>query len=365
MNTTSKKPLILVTGSSGLIGTRLIETLVDDYRVVGLDVESSPIVVVGFTHLHCDLTDDQSVRRALGRVQDEFDDTIASVVHLAAYYDFSGEPSPLYRELTVEGTRRMLDGLQPLNVEQFVFSSTLLVMKSSENDHPVSEFSQVDAEWDYPQSKLATEKVIAETRGNVPAVILRLAGVYDEDCNSIPLAQQIARIYEKQMESYFFPGDKTHGQSFIHLDDAVQSIRSAIVQRDKLGDHELFVIGEEDVMSYEQLQDRLGELIHADEWPTIRIPKPLAKAGAWIKDKLASSEEDAPFIKPWMIELADQNYPVSIDRARRRLQWTPTHTLRATLPEMVARLKRDPHRWYQLNGLPLPAELPTKSAPSS
>jgi nucleoside-diphosphate-sugar epimerase len=63
---------------------------------------------------------------------------------------------------------------------------------------------------------LEAERVIQEERGSIPAVILRIAGVYNEDCNSIPLAQHISRIYEKRLESYFFPGDADHGQPFVH-----------------------------------------------------------------------------------------------------------------------------------------------------
>ena len=37
---------------------------------------------------------------------------IASAIHLAAYYDLSGQPNPKYDSITVEGTRRLLRGLQ-------------------------------------------------------------------------------------------------------------------------------------------------------------------------------------------------------------------------------------------------------------
>jgi nucleoside-diphosphate-sugar epimerase len=50
--------------------------------------------------------------------------------------------------------------------------------------------------WDYPRSKIEAERVIREERGNIPAVILRIVGVYDDYGHTIPIAQQIARIYE-------------------------------------------------------------------------------------------------------------------------------------------------------------------------
>ncbi|MEX0820136.1 MAG: NAD(P)-dependent oxidoreductase, partial [Pirellulaceae bacterium] len=355
------KPVLAITGASGLIGTRLVEAFADEYAVVALDIEPLPIERAGVAWIRCDLTDDESVTDALDRLKDEHGGNIASVIHLAAYYDFSGEPSPLYDELTVNGTRRLMRGLRALSVEQFVFSSSLLVQESSADGHLITPYSPVAAEWDYPRSKLEAEKVIADERGEISTVILRIAGVYNEDCHSIPIAQQIARIHERQLESYFFPGDKTCGQAFVHLEDLVSCFRAVVERRSNLSPHSMFIIGEEDVMSYEELQEQIGTYLHGQEWPTIRIPKVAAKAGAWVKDKL-SSDDDAPFIKPWMIDLADQNYPVSVQHARERLGWEPKHTLRGTLPEMIGRLHLDPSAWYKKNGLPVPPKVEQESA---
>ena len=52
-----------------------------------------------------------SVREGL-RCREHHGTHIAAVVHLAAYYDFLGKPSPKYDEITVEGTRRLLRGLR-------------------------------------------------------------------------------------------------------------------------------------------------------------------------------------------------------------------------------------------------------------
>ncbi|QDV19591.1 3 beta-hydroxysteroid dehydrogenase/Delta 5--_4-isomerase [Gimesia panareensis] len=355
--TSADKPVILITGAAGLIGSRLVETFSDQYQVVAFDIKPLPEEQQSADWIACDLTDDASVSRALSEVKAKHGNRIASVIHLAAYYDFSGESSPLYQDLTVAGTRRMLQGLQDFNVEQFIFSSSLLVQQSVENGQAIQASSPVNAEWDYPQSKLEAEATIKQYAGSIPTVILRLAGVYDEDCHSIPIAQQISRIYQKQLESYFFPGDKTCGQAFLHLDDLVSCFAAVVGHRGRLPKRSLFVIGEEDVMSYEELQEKIGLYLHGDQWPAIRIPKTAAKAGAWVKDQL-SDDDGAPFIKPWMIDLADQNYPVSVERAREQLGWEPRHLLRETLPDMIDELQDDPEQWYAENGLPVPDDLP-------
>jgi nucleoside-diphosphate-sugar epimerase len=344
---------VLITGASGLIGQRVAARLKDEYTLVGMDPDSPEDEQAQVDHVDTDLTDDAGTREALEQVRSRHGNRLASVIHLAAYYDFSGEPSPLYDELTVEGTRRLLRELHQQNfeVEQFVFSSSLLVMQPQEEEGPLTESSRTEAEWAYPQSKLRAEEVIREQRGEIPAVILRIAGVYDEQCHSLPVSQQIARIYEKQMESFVFPGDTSHGQALVHLDDLADCFAKVVERRKQLDDEEMFLIAEPDVMSYDELQDRIGELVHDREWPTLRIPKAVAKAGAYVQDKL-SGEDDQPFIKPWMIDVADDHYPVSIDRARSRLGWDPQHRLRQTLPTMIEFLKNDPEAFYRVNKLP-------------
>ena len=63
----------------------------------------------------------------LERVRIAYGKRIASIIHLAAYYDLSGEPSPLYEAITLRGTERLLDALQEFDVEQFVFASSMLL----------------------------------------------------------------------------------------------------------------------------------------------------------------------------------------------------------------------------------------------
>ena len=354
----SNQNVMLITGVSGLIGSKLASKFAGQYQLVGLDVKPPKNSSTPVAFIETDLTKDESTTAALQKIRDQWGPNVASVIHLAAYYDFSGEPSPLYEALTVEGTRRLVQGLhrQNFQVEQFVFSSSLLVMEPDEEGRRISEMSPTQAEWAYPESKLKAEAVIHRERGQIPVVILRLAGVYDEKCHSLPISQQIARIYEKQLESYVFPGDASHGQALVHLVDLADCVAKVVEQRGQLDEESTFLIAEPDVMGYEELQNQLGELIHGTQWPTIRIPKVVAKVGAWVQNKLAD-EDEKTFIKPWMIDLADDHYAAMITQARVKLGWEPQRRLRDTLPAIIDFLKQDPKGFYEENGLPLPKKL--------
>ena len=350
-----QKPVAIVTGSSGLIGYQVCERLFNRFEVMGFDRPGVPHPPPDAQNVPFDLTDEQSIRDAFDLVRRQYGNRIATVVHLAAYYDFSGEPSDKYEQVTVQGTRRLLYALRQFEVEQFVFSSTMLVHAPCEPGQKINEDWPLEPKWDYPRSKVTTEQLIRDARCSISAVMLRIAGVYDDLCHSIPIAQQIKRIHERQMISHVYPGDTSRGQAFVHLDDTVDAIVKTIEHRQTLPKETVLLIGEDQTVSYEELQKTLGRLIHGEDWTTTQIPKPLAKAGAWVQDKLPLGEE--AFIKPWMIDLADDHYELDISRARQLIQWQPRHSLRETLPRMVELLKRDPVKFYRENNLELPSSL--------
>lgn len=184
------KETILITGTSGRIGYPSAKRLAESFNVVGFDRRAPSHPPPSAECLYVDLTVEKSVHHALEIIRELHGDHIASVIHLAAYYDFSGTPSPLYDKITVQGTRRLLRMLQDFDVEQFIFSSTSLVHASSPRGVRINEDSPIQSppKWLYPESKVETEKVIRAERGNIAAVILRIAGVYDDLCHSIPLA---------------------------------------------------------------------------------------------------------------------------------------------------------------------------------
>ena len=353
------KASVVVTGSSGMIGSPLCTLLGDAYNVVGFDRAGPPYPPIEVECVSVDLTDEGRIRRALERVRYAYGPRLASVIHLAAYYDFSGEPSPLYDEITVRGTQRLLRALHRMEfqVEQFIFSSTMLLHAPSVPSERISEDSPVAPKWDYPRSKAETERVILSERGAIPSVMLRIAGVYDDVCHSIPLAHQIQRIHERRLTARVYPGDVSRGQAFVHLDDTLDALRCAVDKRHALPAETALLIGEPDTLSYDELQRAFARLIHDEEWETRQIPKAVAKTGAWVLDNMPLVEE--PFIKPWMVDLADDHYALDISRARRTLGWEPKHSLRQTLPKMVAALKRDPVAWYREHELPLPSSLAT------
>lgn len=354
---TASQELIVISGSSGHIGSALIQRLAPHYTIVGLDAGKAPHFRSSVHSVQLDLESETSVQQALAQVRADHGERIAAFLHLAAYYSFDGEPSPKYQTVNVLGTQRLLRGLQSFQVERFIYSSSMLVHAPQLPGKLINEDSPLQPKWDYPQSKLAAEKIIRREHGHIPFTILRIAGVYDDLCHLPALAQQIARIYERRLISHVFPGDSRHGQAAIHMDDLVEAMTTLIAKRHELPSRHTLLLGETDIPSYADLQHEIARLIHGEEWETREIPKVIAKTGAWL-EQVALPKEEEPFIKPWMIDLADDHYALNIRRARFDLNWQPQHRLLAALPAMIDALKEDPHGWYEANNLDPPADLP-------
>src|SRR5690349_954211 len=125
------REVVLITGSSGLLGTALSRKLSAHFHVMGLD--RAPAKGGAPTqHVYLDLSSLDSLDTALKFVQATHGTRLASVVHLARYFDDSGRSNPLYEKVNVQGTEALLFALKRFDVQQFVFASTMLVHAPTE-----------------------------------------------------------------------------------------------------------------------------------------------------------------------------------------------------------------------------------------
>ncbi|MBI3901301.1 MAG: NAD(P)-dependent oxidoreductase, partial [Chlamydiia bacterium] len=343
----------VITGSSGRIGTRIIHRLAQRYQTIGLDFVGITSEEPSMEFVYVDLSSDHSVERAFARIREAYGNRIASIIHLAAFYSFEGTHLELYDAITVNGTRRVIEQAKKFEVEQFIFTSTMLVHEPTERGVIQNEESPISGKWHYPASKVRTERVIHEEAGGMPYVIVRIGGCYDEECNCVPISQHISRIYEKQLASVVFPGNTSHGVPYTHFEDLTEMIVTLLEKRKQLPKALTYLCCEEDSISYRDLQIAIGQLVHGvKKWPMIRVPKWFAKFGSWVQNQIPFFPK--PFIKPWMVDLADDNYEFSMDKAKRELGWVPKRSLRNTLPKMIENLQVNPVAWYKRHKIPVP-----------
>ena len=170
--------------------------------------------------------------------------------------------------------------------------------------------------------------------------------MYSEEGNSIPITNQAQRIYEKQISARLYPASTAHGSTYVHRDDVINAIALAIEKRKDLPEEVILNIGDDETLTYQELQDIISTEIHGKKMPIIAIPMWFAKAGAFMQNLFSKA-----FIKPWMIDLADDHFEMDSSSAKKMLDWKPEHGLRDTLPKMIKNLKDNPENFYEVNGL--------------
>ena len=162
---------VIITGSSGLIGSAFLAHAGERYTELCLDSKGPPRLAPKTAHIiPCDLTSDENLHQALDEVRRLGHRRIASILHLAAYYSFASESSPLYEQVNVRGTERLLHGLRDFEVEQFIFASTMLVHAPCEPGQKINEDWPLQPKWDYPQSKVTTEQLIRDGKAYVDSL---------------------------------------------------------------------------------------------------------------------------------------------------------------------------------------------------
>jgi UDP-glucose 4-epimerase len=252
------KRKILVTGGAGLIGSRLVRTLVKqrckvkvlDTRYGELEAEKDnpnlEFLGIGSDELHGGIADRRMAEESVGDVD--------VVYHLAVNWDGASWkhalPIPDLFDVNIRGAINLLDGAKSGDVKHFIFASSAAVYGETERTislrHHARE-EQVDEEavcspelWDgdpgpaYAILKLTTEKLclMYHYQYDLPVTVFRLEYVI---------------VGEKELEDH----------ANIHVDDVVNAFILAAMNRKTYG--QVYNLAySSPYMSSEKLQRTLG-----------------------------------------------------------------------------------------------------------
>lgn len=157
-----QKTKILITGASGLIGSRIIEMLSFKYDFIPVH------------QAQCDITDASSTQKYLSSI--DFD----MIVHLAAYTNVDGaeKEHKLCQEINVDGTRNLFNISQQKDV-QMIHISTDFVFDGRRQVTPVSDIiSYTEDSIPNPISFYGQTKLEAEQIVKGQAMIIRTSYPY-------------------------------------------------------------------------------------------------------------------------------------------------------------------------------------------
>ncbi|RIK11871.1 MAG: epimerase [Acidobacteria bacterium] len=183
---------VLVTGSSGFLGSSVVPGLVDGgHEVVATDVREPASPTPGAVHVRMDVRERHTVDRVVGEHRPEV------VVHLASIVT-PGRDSDraLERAVDVDGSRHVLDACRAHGVRRIVVSSSGAAYGyHADNPVPLTEEDPLrgNVEFAYADHKRQVEEMLAAERVRTPEleqVVLRIETILGERVDN-----QITRLW--------------------------------------------------------------------------------------------------------------------------------------------------------------------------
>jgi UDP-glucose 4-epimerase len=255
---------ILVTGASGYIGERLIETLREkDWveRIIGLDIRESPL-------RHRKLG---SVKRDIREPLDDIftAEGIDAVAHLAFVVPPIHDKG-LMEEINKGGLRNALNASARGGVRQILHaSSTTAYGFHPDNDNPLTEESPLrgNDDFTYSKNKKENERILREFRSAHPQIIISNV----RPCFVIgprwvnPLATHLTR------KIVMLPS-KTAPTQFVHRDD-LANVMALMLEKRINGDYN---VAGEGTITFPEIVRRLGNIPLPLPWAMLKPLNDLA-----------------------------------------------------------------------------------------
>jgi nucleoside-diphosphate-sugar epimerase len=315
-----------VTGGSGFIGGRLIESLAGDgirVRALARSTRSAERVAeLGAEPVRGDLADRASLLAGAADCELAF--------HAAAKVEDWGPWEEFERD-NVEGTRNVVEACRESGVRRFVHVSTEAVLIAGEPLVQVDETAprRPDSKAPYPRSKAMAEAVAlgAGADGFEP-VALRPRFVWGKgDLTLLP-----AMVEMVNAGRFAWIGGGRHLTDVTHVDNVVHGVRLA-AEKGRAG--EPYFVTDDDVVVF---RDFVSDLISTQgvDPPTRNIPVPVAGAlaaageGAWRLLPLGGS----PPLTRFTFWVSSQECTIDISKARSELGYEPVRSREDGLAEL-------------------------------
>lgn len=355
MKAFASKPVVVITGASGFIGSELCLDLARDCEVIALDRRepSSALRKAGPQiqwHI-TDVADPQHISELFERTRNDFG-RIDFVIHLAAYYDFGTRWVPEYQRTNVDGTACVIDASIHVGVKRLLFASSIAAMEPPSPGAFITEESPCSESLPYAKSKAMGERLVAEATPGLPANILRIAGVFSDWCELPPLYGLIKLWNSVFPPGGIIPGRGESGIPYIHKHDLVRLVRKCILMDPELGPLNVLLASQQGAVTHRQLFPliRSAAAFSGTHRP-VHVPRKMAKTAAWIRYALGGISGHRPVERPWMLEFVDRPWNTDTTRTRRLLDWdcSPEFHILNRIPAILNHLKKDPTGWEKRN----------------
>jgi nucleoside-diphosphate-sugar epimerase len=350
------KPGMIITGATGFLGSRLVEHLRPQYRIyaigqrpqVGRRTPTGP----GVHYYQVDIGRFEPLREVFEHIRHQ--DDVEIVLHLAGYYDFSGDENPLYEHSNVLGTRNVLELSAPLKPKRFFFTSSVAACPFPPPGEAITERTPPTAPPPYSRSKRAGEEMMHEYKDRIPGCILRLAAIFSDWCEYEPLNVFLATWFSGGWNARILGGHGQWAVPYLHVRDLLRFYLT-VIEKCTAGKKPLSVLqaSPNGCTTHLELYQAATQSYFGSARRSISVPKPLARTGIFMRETLGRLTGRMPFERSWMGEYIDQKLNVDASETHRLTGWKPRPELDILkcIPTMVENMKNDPEQWeirYQL-----------------
>jgi nucleoside-diphosphate-sugar epimerase len=212
--------MILITGSSGFVGTNVTQYFLDKgEQVVGVDLTKpfKDFPKELFTFQECDLTDQDSVLKTFQKFKPK------NVVHLA----FVTLRKDIYAEFLADAriTLNMLETALKSHVERFILMSSSTVYGLRTVDQPVTEDEKPNPKGTYGKAKLMAEWMARQyvEAENLPVTIFRGFEIYGPVLTIPSIVRKLLdrAVQKEPMQLFCYGKQKT---DFTYVEDLARAM---------------------------------------------------------------------------------------------------------------------------------------------
>lgn len=346
---------IIITGSSGFLGSAICVDLNRDHHIIGMDRRPPAPALIRraptATWHHIDIADTETVSGFFRDVAARYP-RIDYVIHMAAFYHFGRYWLPEYERTNVLGLRNILDGALHVGARRFVFAGSIASLPPPAPDCVLTEQTIACAYSAYTRSKTIGEKMLAQYSRLMPTVALRIGGVFSDWCELPPLYSLMKLWGQPGLLGKMIPGRGNSGFPYIHRRDLVASVRKIIEADERLARFEIFFASPSGYTSHQALFPVIRRACGKDASLTpIYIAPKLAKFVLYLKNRFKVLMGRKRYERRWMIDYVDTPLVVDTAYTQRMLRWSPRPELNILncLPGMMRRFQANRRAWERRN----------------
>lgn len=350
-----KTKVIIVTGSSGFLGSAICVDLSRNHDIIGMDCREPSAALrrkaPNVQWQTMDISDHDGVKAF-------FDRLVASgrpvdfVLHMAAFYHFGQYWLPEYDRVNIRGLRNILESACRVGTKRFLFAGSIASLPPPLAGETLSEKSPPGIATAYTKSKTIGESLLAQYSERMPTVALRIGGVFSDWCELPPL-YSLMRLWSKpDVMGKLIPGRGASGFPYIHRRNLVKCVRQIIQRHESLAPCETLFASPPGCTTHNELFGAIRTAFGPNyESEPIFISPTLARCFLFVKNRIKAMLGRNRYERRWMMDYVDTPLLVDTTYTQQQLQWTPGPELSVLnrIPVLIRRFRESRPTWELRN----------------